>query len=285
MKKTNQTYNIPDFLAYLNIGGIKNEAIHVAHYDEQSKVRLQSKAVTIDFYYLSIKESDSIKKPKDNMSNCYLFLDCPGNELEWDYTLPAFGYSMFVSAKLLDKYAKEYNFMHYNNHEALYLTKEEKGTLLDLFKKAYSEFRKEEFSKEVLVSYSALILSYTQSFYKRQFESRSKIYNKVVSDFYAQLEGYFSKGKDVKELPSVNYFAQKANLSPNYFGDLIKHFTGTSPQEHIHQYIIQQAKHKLRQSTLSISEIGYSLGFDYPTYFTRFFRKETGITPNVFRNQ
>ncbi|MFT3674814.1 MAG: helix-turn-helix domain-containing protein [Chitinophagaceae bacterium] len=277
-------YNIPAFLKYVNNKEPKSDLLHIIDYASEQDTLLQSKPVCIDFYLLALKTNPDIPQ-SENMSDSYAYFCRPDRLLEWNFSTSFTGYSMFVHARLLDKYVKEYSFVNYNNHEALFLTHEEKEIIQDLFQKANAEYQKGQFSKEVIVSYASLILSYVQVFYKRQFDSRSKIYNKVVADFYEELDKYFNVRKDVIELPSVTFFAEKANLSPNYFGDLIKHFTGQSPQDHIHQYIVRKAKEKLRQTDLSVSEIAYSLGFDYPTYFTRFFRKETGITPTIFRNQ
>ena len=280
-------FNILEFAKYLNIVNVKNPDLHIVNYTDQKNLTLKSAPVTIDFYLLAIKPPVvKLKEPPfpyKDLSNSYMYLDCPQNTLEWDVEELSTGYGIMVSAKLLNRYAKEYNFMHYNNHEALYLKKEEAVVLWDLYTKAFEEFQKDNYAKEVILSYTALILSYTQQFYNRQFDSRSKIYNRVITDFNKNLEDYF-KDKDVSGLPSVAYFAQKANLSANYFGDLIKHFTGESPIEHIHEYILGIAKQKLQQTNLSVSEISYSLGFDYPTYFTRFFRNKTGVAPKIFRN-
>ena len=220
----------------------------------------------------------------EDQANSYLYVDCPQNSLDWDIIKPNTGYTILVSSKHINKLAKNYNFVHYNNHEALFLTKDEETILWDLYKKSYDEFQKEYYSTEVIVAYIALILSYTQIYYNRQFDSRSNIYHKVIEDFYSNLKEYFNKEEDVTGLPSVAFFAQKANLSPNYFGDLIKHFTNESPIEHIHNFVLQRAKDMLKNTTYSISEISYSLGFDYPNYFARFFRKKTKMSPKVFRN-
>lgn len=282
-------FNIPAFLKYLNIEGLKNDDLHISDFENHKDVLLKSGPIVIDFYSLAIKPPIDKRivnpHPTNEPSSSYMYLDCPHNTLEWEISPPVSGFSILVSAKYIHKQAKDYNFVHYNNHEALFLTHEEESILWDLFRKAYSEFQKENYSKEVIISYIALILSYTQIFYNRQFDSRSKIYNKVITDFYGNLEHYFEGNSPVSGLPSVAYFAQKANLSPNYFGDLIKHFTGEPPIDHIHNHIIKLAKHKLQQTSLSVSEISYSLGFDYPTYFTRFFRNKTGIAPKIFRNQ
>ena len=123
------------------------------------------------------------------------------------------------------------------------------------------------------------------NYYERQFQDRSKVYNKVVADFYKQLDQYYNDDNHKEVLPTVAHFADKANLSTNYFGDVIKHYTGQSPLELVHENIIQVAKKMLLNTKDSVNEIAYSLGFEYPNYFSRFFTKKTGLSPKVFRNQ
>ncbi|WP_060875594.1 helix-turn-helix domain-containing protein [Myroides odoratus] len=278
-------YNISAFLKYINVKGSTNDNIQVIHYDDHKDIRLKSEPVELDFYLIAIKNNIDVQPPIEEMSSSYLFLDRPGNLMEWDLAGSFLGYGIFVSEKLLKKYAKDYTFTRYNRHEALYLTERESRILLDLFIKAHDEYSQADFSEDVLGSYTTLIFSYTQIFYERQFQSRSKIYNQVVADFYKQLDDFYVAERNEPFMPTVAHFAAMSHLSVNYFGDVIKHFTGKSPLEHIHQYIIQVAKEKLRQTKLTINEIAYSLGFEYPTYFTRFFRQKTGISPKIFRNQ
>ena len=283
-----KTYNIPNFLKYLNIDGSKSDAIDVLRYDEHKDLKLKSEPSGIDFYLLAIKsnfdKNIDYGQTKYDRSDYCLFLDRPNDILQWNLIKHLSGYHILISADIFNRYASDYNFANYDNHETLFLTEDEKDTLINIFTKAYFEYQKSNFSIKILVAYANLILAYTHSFYKRQFETRSIIYNQVVADFYENLDTYFEDRQESKALPTVSFFAQKSNLSPNYFGDVIKHFTGSSPLEHIHARIIKIAKHKLRQPHLTISDIAYSLGFNYPTYFTRFFKKETGITPTDFRN-
>src|SRR5207244_10408750 len=104
--------------------------------------------------------------------------------------------------------------------EAIFLRKEEEEVMWDLCKKTYDEFQKANYSNEIILSYIGLIFTYTQSFYDRQFATRSKTYNNVISEFYSNLKDYFKSTEDVSGLPSVSYFAKKSFLSPNYFGDV-----------------------------------------------------------------
>ena len=116
---------------------------------------------------------------------------------------------------------------------------------------------------------------------------------KKYSQDYAQVDEvaattirYFDSGKARQSsLPTVRQFADEMNLSPNYFGDMVKSYTGTSPQAYIQQHIISLAQSRLVSTDLSINEIAYSLGFEYPQYFSRLFKKQTGMSLQEFRKQ
>ena len=86
-----------------------------------------------------------------------------------------------------------------------------------------------------------------------------------------------------QDLPTVAYFADKACLSPNYFGDLISKESGTTAQRHIQDAVIERSKQLLIESRLPVSEIAYQLGFEYPQHFSRLFKSRTGMTPNAYR--
>lgn len=56
-------------------------------------------------------------------------------------------------------------------------------------------------------------------------------------------------------------------------------------QQLIQQHLIAQARHRLTTTTDTVSQIAYALGFEYPQYFSRLFKKQTGHTPQEFRAQ
>ena len=100
------------------------------------------------------------------------------------------------------------------------------------------------------------------------------------------MDSYFSSDKPQNTgLPSVAWCADELHLSANYFGDLIKKETGVSAQEYIQSKVINIAKERIFDSSKSISEIAFELGFKYPQHFTRLFKQKTGgITPVEYRN-
>jgi AraC-like DNA-binding protein len=106
-----------------------------------------------------------------------------------------------------------------------------------------------------------------------------------ISKFEKLLKKYYeTEAVTEKGLPNVKYLASQLNFSASYLSDLLKKETGKSAQEHIHLFIIEKAKNKLLSSKNSVSEIGYSLGFEYPQHFSNLFKSKTGISPREFRN-
>lgn len=86
-----------------------------------------------------------------------------------------------------------------------------------------------------------------------------------------------------KGLPSVQFIADKLNVSPNYLSDLLKMLTGQSTQQHIHDKLIEKAKEKLSTTGLSVSEIAFELGFEHSQSFNKLFKAKTNLSPSKFR--
>jgi len=105
-----------------------------------------------------------------------------------------------------------------------------------------------------------------------------------LARFEKILDEYFYSDKPIEfGLPSVSYCAEKLFLSSNYLGDLLKKETGKYALEHIQLKLIDVAKEKIYDSSKSISDIAYELGFKHPQHFTRMFKNNTGYAPNEFR--
>lgn len=181
----------------------------------------------------------------------------------------------------------QYSFFNYDVYEALHLSEEEEkrvNVCLDNIKSEYEQ-RIDNHSQRVIVSNLELLLNYALRFYERQFNTRTNQSKDIVSQFERSLKNYYLEQKALgMGVPSIQAFAEEVHLSQHYFSDLIKKETGRSPKDHINEYIVEQAKNKLMGSELSISEIAYDLGFNYPHYFTRLFKSKTGQTPVEYRN-
>ncbi len=187
----------------------------------------------------------------------------------------------------LGRHIRDYNFFSYDVNEALHLSERERKVILESFNKISYELDHaiDKHSKTLIVSNIELFLNYCVRFYDRQFITRDNIHKDILVRFEAIMDDYFQSNKPhTLGLPSVKYCAEKLFLSANYLGDLIKKETGKSAQEHIQLKLMDIAKEKMFDTSKSIGEIAYDLGFKHPGHFSRMFKNETGHTPNEFRS-
>ncbi|WP_243350232.1 helix-turn-helix domain-containing protein [Parabacteroides sp. FAFU027] len=186
----------------------------------------------------------------------------------------------------LGRIMPDYKFFSYEANEALHISENERKIFFECLAKISDEIeqRLDKYSKRFIVNNIQLLLDYCIRFYDRQFLTRENINKGIVEKFERLLNDYFQT--DIPQnngLPSVGYFAEKLNLSPNYFGELMKKETGKTAQEYIQLKIIDLAKNRILEGEKSISEIAYELGFKYPQHFTRMFKKSTGYSPNEYK--
>ena len=188
----------------------------------------------------------------------------------------------------LGKNIKKYTFFSYEVNEALHLSEEERSIVMDCLKIIRMELEHgvDKHSKTLLVNHIELLLNYCMRFYERQFITRGKTNRDVLTRFENLLDEYFESTLAEQDgLPTVKYFADKLCLSSNYFGDMFKKETGKSPQEYIQEKVIELAKERISGTADTVSQIAYSLCFQYPQHFCRLFKKRVGYTPSEYRAQ
>lgn len=187
----------------------------------------------------------------------------------------------------LGKQIDDYHFFSYDICEALHISERERKMVIESFDKISFEISQsiDKHSRKLIVNNIQLLLDYCARFYDRQFITREQLNLGTLEQFERELNAYFKTEKTRSiGLPTVSYFAEKMLLSPNYFGDLVKKETGKSAQEYIHIKIMDIAKDRIHDTSKSVSDIAYELGFKYPQHFTRMFKKSIGVSPSEFRN-
>ena len=193
-----------------------------------------------------------------------------------------------IHGTALGKSIKNYTFFSYAVNEALHLSDQEREIVTDCIHKIRLELEHtiDKHSKQLIVRNIELLLDYCMRFYERQFITRNQANKDIVVKFEQLLDEYFQNQVAMTEgLPSVKYFADKACLSPNYFGDLIKKETGKTAQEYIQCRIIELAKERILEGVQTVSQVAYELGFQYPQHFSRLFKKHVGCTPNEYKQK
>lgn len=193
----------------------------------------------------------------------------------------------FIRNYPLGKTIKKYGFFSYDTNEALHLSDSEKSIIIGLLKSINNELHTaiDEMSQDVIVSYIDVLLNYSNRFYKRQFITRKTISHDLLLKVEETLDNYFNNAESLKRgLPTVDFLASKINVSTHYLSDMLRNLTGQNAQQHIHSKLIEKSKDFLITTNLSVAEIAYQLGFEYPQSFSKLFKKKTNLTPLEFKN-
>ncbi|MCG8697909.1 MAG: helix-turn-helix transcriptional regulator [Bacteroidales bacterium] len=191
----------------------------------------------------------------------------------------------FIRGLDIQKRIKSYNFFNYNVNEALHLSPKEEKTIKSIFKNIETEYQnnQDEFSKDIILTHLEALLKYANRYYKRQFLNRKDINKELFTRFKEILNKYFELNQlEESGIPTVEWIASNLGVSHRYMRDTIKAETGKTAVDQINLYLIEEAKNLLLAPNASISETAYKLGFEYPQYFSRLFKKKTGISPKEY---
>ncbi|XZF12440.1 helix-turn-helix domain-containing protein [Chitinophagaceae bacterium MMS25-I14] len=192
----------------------------------------------------------------------------------------------FLLGYPLAKEIRNYGFFSYELSEALHLSEEEEETVEAIMEKIDTECHRniDHYSQDIIVAQIELLLQYCNRFYNRQFITRKPANTAMLTRLESLLHDYFNDAERLASgLPTVQYVAGELNVSPNYLSDMLRSFTGQTTQQHIHNKLIEKAKELLSTTSLSVSEVAYQLGFDYPQSFNKLFKNKTSISPSEFR--
>jgi len=293
IKKIN---SVKELHSYMGLPSPLNPLITIIdHSSTTSKRQLENEKLLLNFYNISIKRS--FKGKLKYGKNHYDFDDgtmsfiAPNQIITIDNKEDRNndGWSLLFHPDLIRKYPlgkmiKNYGFFSYSVNEALHLSDEEEKTIEAIVQNIQKEVnsRLDNFSQDVIVSNLELFLSYCNRFYSRQFITRKMATNDLLADFDNILDKYFTDFSDIK-LPTVEKLATELNVSSSYLSDMLRSLTGQNTQQHIHNKLIERAKETLTTTNLTVSEIAYQLGFEYPQSFSKLFKSKTNLTPIEYR--
>jgi AraC family transcriptional activator of pobA len=298
-----QPYRIKTIKEYHQILGVskpEHPLISVINQTEYKPLSSNKQiSVVFDFYIISLTR-DSIGKVKysygqqqyDFDEGTMLFM-APGQvfSFEADEDFKTSGWMLLIHPDYLwntalAKAINQYEYFSYSVHEALHLSEKEETMINGLIQNVSQEYHSsiDKFSQVVIIAQLELLLTYAERFYQRQFITRKISNHKILDRLEGLLTSYFSSDALLKNgLPTVQYIAETLNVSPNYLSGLLKVLTGRSTLQHIQDKLIDKAKEKLSTTVLSVSEIAYELGFEYPQSFSKLFKTKTNLSPLEFR--
>lgn len=292
--------SIDDLHKLFNLGNSQHPLVTVLDFSKVNEHLIKNTKITMDFYLIMFKNycKNNFKYGRKaiDFQDGNLICIAPNQIIEIDNEIEdredKMGWGLFFHPDLirstsLNDHLKNYRYFDYDISEALHLSDKEKNVLFECIQKIQIELQEniDVYSQYIIVSTIELLLNYCSRFYGRQMITRSQTNKTIIAQIEIILAAYFSSAK-IKDigLPSVKFLADNVHLSPSYLSDLLRKETGKNAQEHIHFYLIDEAKNLLLNSEKNVSEIAYDLGFEYPQYFNKLFKKKTGKTPMEYRN-
>lgn len=259
--------------------------------------RESSPPITNDCYNISLKKiikgDLNYGRTKYDFTNGAMIFIAPRQVLQWDSNLviEQKGFSItfhedFLKGTELAHQIKKYGFFSYSTNEALHLSPKEEKQMESIVENIEIEYHNNQdiFSKDIIISQLSTLLKYANRFYERQFLNRKELSNSLLEQINHNLIQYFESGQlEENGVPSIEQLATDMSVSQRYLSDTLKKETGKTATEHIQLFLIDEAKNILLQPNISISEVAYALGFEYPQYFSRLFKKKVGVSPTEFR--
>lgn len=228
---------------------------------------------TIDFHHFEVQPYQ-------------IYFMTPGQVHSWDFEGNMEGYvvnfsdSFFQSFLLQPEYLESFSFFHSNSsNNVLLIGQDIRQRLTGLFEELLIQEERSPVLRDdmirILLLQIFLLIEQSDTTEKKHGAAVQK--NAIVRNFIKLIDKHYQKMR----LPGQ--YAEMLNVTPNHLNALCKEYLGMQAGAMIRNRIILEAKRLLINVDLTVSEIAYKLNFNDNSYFTKFFRKETGITPEEFR--
>jgi AraC-like DNA-binding protein len=211
-----------------------------------------------------------------------LYFLVPGQAHSWVLPPDVRGYILFFSAAFYQRqYPADrlatYPFFDLAQSPVLYLLPAE-SILRNLFINIFEENAAPAANRdEVVGAYVYLLLELAgRSYAQQQWHAPSHGLQQVRA-FSQLLDAHFSTEK------SVRFYAEKLAVTANHLNALCRRVLNQTASDLIHERVITEAQRRLTHSADTVGQVADALGFEDPSYFTRYFKKYVGHPPETFR--
>ncbi|MFV8343510.1 helix-turn-helix domain-containing protein [Flavobacterium sp. XS2P39] len=248
-----------------------------------------------DFYKICLTTGNSIIHYADksfNAEGTVLFFGNPHIPYSWETISTSYvGYTCLFSEEFLKSDRSESlqhsSLFKIGGTPILKITEQQREFLNTLFQKMMEEQQTDyAFKDDLIRNYINLIIHEALKMQPSEnYVNNNNAQSRITSVFLELLERQFPIETNERplELKTAQDYSSALSLHVNYLNRAVKGVTGKSTTTHISERIIAEAKALLQHTDWNIAEIAYALGFEYPTYFNNFFKKNTGTNPKSFR--
>jgi AraC-like DNA-binding protein len=292
--------NIPDFFLVYGLGKPLHTEIMCMRLEEQPDEKLMHMPLyranffrIIHFTKANLHFASGEKK-HNVVSNCICFT-YPGKMESWTRSERLYGTVVYFTAAFsgLDStrsdFDIDYPFFNFDSEPILLLTEEEANELKHLSGEMIEEMYSGRVDNLGLIKKILLLyLHKIKRIYNKKvsiLSAEEKTSKTLFNRFRREVDDYMQQlGTQAKlTTPTVSLIAKQLFINPNYLNSIIKRLTGKTASAHIQEKLLLEAKSFLLHTDLQISEIAFKLGFENTSYFNRFFKKNTTLTPTGYR--
>jgi AraC-like DNA-binding protein len=250
---------------------VLTDCIQPPHRDDHYMFIIQQKGQylwELDFNHLSLKGS----------ALCFI---APGQVHRYIRHKKSEGWLLFVETELVSKTYRDIFDTVFHNRQAVSIKKEDPifeltAVLEKLLTTGEASFKRQVIHSLVDTIIGILAAKATHDQYANHTVGSQK--HAIATKFKQLVKEQYKEHKQVKD------YAASINITPLYLNEVMKEITGLAASYWIHQEIVMEAKRLLYYTELDVKEIAYNLGYEDHAYFSRFFRKNTGMTASEFRN-
>lgn len=253
---------------------------------------LVQKPHTHDFYHLTLlakgKGKHIIDFQQFAATNQSIYFMKPHQVHSWDFQKGTTGFVLNFSATFLDSNFIHSSILHkfsffqqsqnpivYQLEQVAFVQIHNKLEQLYTEQQAHQELKNEKIAQLLL----GLLIDLSRLVTKPNPITTNKTQQDAYQTFLELLEQNYTQWKHTKE------YAQAMHISPQHLLQIVKQNSQQSPGELIRERIVLEAKRMLVNEDKTVSQIAFSLNFTDDSYFVKFFKKYTALTPEQFRQQ
>jgi len=261
---------------------------HIKKYIEETPVH------TLNYYDITcitkgeglfnIDDQSFMVRPDD------IIFSRPGEIRQWEKDYIKEGYALIFEEEFLLSFFNDPDFIRNLSYfqpqrpsSVISLDSNTSKHIIGLINLIKNEIRNQEIKdKHILraLLYEALM------FLNRTYQTTYPIIKNCKKDIHSYVNRFIDLvDTDFTQSHLTTYYADKLCITPNYLNEIIKMSTGINAKQYIADRILLEAKKKLTYTDISVSIISEELGFDSASYFIRFFRRKTNLTPLQYRYQ
>ena len=220
------------------------------------------------------------------IQNGSLFVLQPGQMHYWSLSNDIEGFVIIFSQELYNLYfgqknINDYNFYHsIHNRPEMLFEAEEIAKILPYFKLLTQENKQQNnFQLDKMLNLLDCIHIEIARKYNETYSHQTHSYNIKINTFEKLLEQYF------KEEKSPSFYADKLNITLKHLNRICNEILQKTATEVIMDRVILEIKRMLIDKQLAVNEVASAIGYDDYSYFSRVFKKQTGVSPKAFREK